>query len=127
MNKLPNELINNHIIPFTYNLKDKKHLIDIRSFVRDYNILENIYFTEYQSIVLLNDLHLFLFDSNKYIFSRFNRMKNKNNLEVCYHEIIFFKEKTINTERKIRLIWGLLTPIERTRFINKFIIEKYDI
>lgn len=127
MNKLPDELINNHIIPFTYNLKDKKHLIDIRSFVRDYNILENMYFTEYQSIVLLNDLHLFLFDSNKYIFSRFNRMKNKNNLEVCYYEIIFFKEKTINTERKIRLIWGLLTPIERTRFINKFIIEKYDI
>ena len=127
MNKLPDELINNHIMPFTYNLKDKKHLIDIRSFVRDYNILENIYFTEYQSIILLNDLHLFLFDSNKYIFARFNKMNGKNNLEVCYHEIIFFKENTVNTERKIRLIWGLLTPIERTRFINNFIIEKYDI
>ena len=127
MNKLPDELINNHIMPFTYNLKDKKHLIDIRSFVRDYNILENIYFTEYQSIILLNDLYLFLFDSKKYIFSRFNKMNGKNNLEVCYHEIIFFKENTVNTERKIRLIWGLLTPIERTQFINKFIIEKYDI
>lgn len=127
MDKLPDELINNNIMPFTYNLKDKKHLIDIRSFVRDYNILENIYFTEYQSITLLNDLHLFIFDSNNYIFSRFNRTNSKDNLEVCYHEIIFFKEKTVNTERKIRLIWGLLTPIERTRFINKFIIEKYDI
>ena len=54
-------------------------------------------------------------------------MKDKNKLEVCYHEIMFFKDNTINVERKIRLIWGILTPFERTKFINKFIIDKYDI
>lgn len=127
MNKLPEELINNHIMPFAYNIKDKHHLIDIRSFVRDYNILENLYFTDFESVILLNDLYLFLFESKKYIFSRFINMKGKNNLEICYHEIIFFKRNDVHTERKIRLIWGLLTPFERTQFINKFIIDKYDI
>ena len=38
-----------------------------------------------------------------------------------------FKDNKTNAERKIRLIWGLLTPFERTQFINKFIIDKYDI
>jgi hypothetical protein len=85
MNKLPDELINNHIMPFTYNLKDKKHLMDIRSFVTDYNIIENFYFTDYQTIHLLNDLEIFIYESNKYIFSRFKIMNGKNNLEVCYH------------------------------------------
>ena len=127
MNKLPEELINNHIMPFAYNIKDKHHLIDIRSFVRDYNILENLYFTDFESIILLNDLEIFIYESNKYIFSRFKIMNGKNNLEVCYHEIMFFKDNKTNAERKIRLIWGLLTPFERTQFINKFIIDKYDI
>jgi hypothetical protein len=127
MNKLPIDLIYNHIMPFTYQLQDKNHLLDIRSFVSDYNILEHLYFCDYSSIVLLNDLEIFIYESNKYIFSRFKIMEEKNNLEVCYHEIMFFKDNTINVERKIRLIWGILTPFERTKFINKFIIDKYDI
>ncbi len=127
MNKLPIDLIHNHIMPFTYQLQDKNHLLDIRSFVSDYNILEHLYFCDYSCIVLLNDLEIFIYESNKYIFSRFKIMKDKNKLEVCYHEIMFFKDNTINVERKIRLIWGILTPFERTKFINKFIIDKYDI
>lgn len=127
MNKLPIDLIHNHIMPFTYQLQDKNHLLDIRSFVSDYNILEHLYFCDYSSIVLLNDLEIFIYESNKYIFSRFKIMKDKNKLEVCYHEIMFFKDNTINVERKIRLIWGILIPFERTKFINKFIIDKYDI
>lgn len=127
MNKLPEDLIHNHIIPFTYQLQDKNHLLNIRSFVRDYNILEHLYFCDYSSIILLNDLQVFIYDSNKYIFSRFNKMKGKTKLQVCHYEILFFNNKTFFTERKIRLLWGLLTPIERTQFINKFIIEKFDI
>lgn len=127
MNKLPKDLIYNHIIPFTYQLQDKKHLMDIRSFVTDYNIIENFYFTDYQTINLLNDLEIFIYESNKYIFSRFKIMNGKNNLEVCYHEIMFFNDNRTNVERKIRLIWGILTPFERTSFINKYIIDKFDI
>jgi len=127
MNKLPIDLIQNHIMPFTYQLQDKKHLLNIRSFVSDYNILENFYFTDYQTIILLNDLEIFIYETNEYIFSRFISMNGKNIFEVRYHEIMYFKDNKTNTERKIRLIWGILTPFERTEFINKFIIDKYDI
>lgn len=127
MNKLPKDLIYNHIVPFTYQLQDKKLLLDIRSFVTDYNILEHLYFCDYSSIILLNDLQVFIYDSNKYIFSRFNKMKGKAKLQACHYEISFFNNKTFNTEMKVRLLWGLLTPFERTKFINKFIIDKFDI
>ena len=127
MNILPSDLIYNNIIPYTYALHDKRHLLNIRSFVGDYNILENFYFTDYKPIILLNDLEIFIYESNKFIFSRFNTMNGKSRLEVCYYEIMFFKDNNTNTERKIRLIWGILTPVERTQFINKRIIEKYDI
>lgn len=127
MNKLPKDLIYNHIVPFTYQLQDKKLLLDIRSFVSDYNILEHLYFCDYSSIILLNDLQIFIYDSNKYIFSRFNKMKCKTKLQVCRYEISFFNNKTFNTEMKVRLVWGLLTPFERTKFINRFIIDKFDI
>ena len=127
MNKLPKDLIYNHIVPFTYQLQDKNHLLDIRSFVSDYNILEHFYFCNYSSIILLNDLQIFIYDSNKYIFSRFKKMKNKTKLQVCKYEILFFNNKTDNTDRKVKLLWGILTPFERTCFINKFIIDKFDI
>ena len=127
MNKLPKDLIYNHIVPFTYQLQDKKLLLDIRSFVSDYNILEHLYFCDYSSIILLNDLQIFIYDSNKYIFSRFNKMKCNTKLQVCCYEISFFNNKTSNTEMKVRLLWGLLTPFERTKFINRFIIDKFDI
>ena len=127
MNKLPQEIICNQILPYTHRVKDKKLLLDIQSFIRDYNILEHVYYCEYASITLLYDLQMFVFNSNKYIFSRFNQMKNKNKIQVCHFEINFFKNNIHNTERKIKMIWGILTPTERTQFINKFIIDKFDI
>ena len=40
---------------------------------------------------------------------------------------MFFKDNANNTYRKVRQIWGLFTPFERTSFINKYIIDKFDI
>ena len=123
MNTLPEEIIINHILPYTYNVKNKDHLIDIRSFTSDLGVLENVYWFEFKNIKLLNDLEIFIYETNEYIFSRFISMNGKNILEVRYHEIMYFKDNKTNTERKIILIWGILTPVERTRFINKYIID----
>lgn len=115
MNTLPEEIIINHILPYTYNLKDRNHLMDIRSFTSDLGILENVYWFEFKNITLLNDLECFISELKRNIFlTDFKKSKSNSN---C------FINKTTKTNRKIRLIWGLLTPIERTRFINKYIID----
>lgn len=117
MNTLPEEIIINHILPYTYNLKDRNHLMDIRSFTSDLGILENVYWFEFKNITLLNDLECFISGLKRNIFASI--IKKNGNRNGCD----YFISKTRKINRKIRLIWGLLTPIERTRFINKYIID----
>ena len=127
MNTLPTDIIQNHIIPYTYNLHSKSHLFNLRSFVSDFGILENVYLYEYSIIILLNDLQLFINDNIENLFSRlYISHKNNENVFMDY-EIMFFKDNANNTYRKVRQIWGLFTPFERTSFINKYIIDKFDI
>ena len=123
MNTLPEEVIINHIVPFTYKLHEKSLLMDIRSFSIDLDILESMYFFDYHNIILLNDLQVFIFDLRIDVFSRIYKMKDKSKLDTCHHEISFFNKKTENTNGKIRTVWALLTPLERTRFINDYVIS----
>jgi len=95
LQKIPNEVIINHIIPFTYQTQHKDLLTDIISFKKDFDIIKNIYVFDYNLHILLNDLLLF-FDSEVPIF-----------LSIL--------------QPKIKKLWGLLTIIQRTRFINKYI------
>ena len=53
--RLPLDIIINHILPYTYNTKDREHVLDIRSFVRDYQFMESLFY-DYNEIIILNDL-----------------------------------------------------------------------
>jgi hypothetical protein len=105
ISNLPIELVN-HIITYTYNIQSKDLLLDIRSYIIDYSILENYYNVEYNGCILLYDLFLFC---NKGKFPLTNKFKNSINNH--------------SFDNKIRFLWGLLTPLERTRFINEYIID----
>ena len=95
--KLPFDTIINHILPYTYELKPKRLLKDIRSFYEDYDIIENFYFFDYNDLSLLVDLLIF---NKKSVYSKDN----------------FY------TIRKIRLLFGSMKPIQRTSFINRYVI-----
>jgi len=43
LTKIPNDIIINHIIPFTYEVQSKILLKDIQSFYKDYEIVINYY------------------------------------------------------------------------------------
>jgi len=134
IDRLPEDVIINHILPYTYKLQPIKFLNDIRSFVTDYSLIESIYMTQFNEIILLHDLLRFLYIniSPSYgienifdtVLRRHFCLKNKNEefliniVIICFHRNI-----DINIERKIKIIWGLLRPNERTQFINKYIIE----
>jgi hypothetical protein len=129
--KLPTEIIINHILPYTYEKQSPKLLNDIKSFYNDLNIIENYYYFEQNSSVLLNDIKHFINIPSSY--ERFEILHNNNNDDYKfirkyvlkkhkkYYKIILNYSNT-EIDRAIRKIIGLMTLIERTRFINKYII-----
>jgi hypothetical protein len=96
LQKIPTEILVNYIIPYTYQPQRKDLLKDIISFKKDFDIIKNIYTFDYNFQILLNDLLLF-WDTEK------------------GHTFLSI------THPRIKKLWGLLTIIQRTRFINKYI------
>ena len=58
--KLPENIINDNIIPYIYKFQDKSLLSDIRSFNKDYDLVDSIYSYSYKEVILLNDLNKFV-------------------------------------------------------------------
>ena len=137
MNKLiqrvPFDVLVNHIIPYTYERKPINHLLDIRSFSSDYKVLQNFIFYDYNEVIILNDLIRFcnnnvapIYDIDpKYeeLLRRHISFNNKSKLEIRQYVFSDFHKRLLsNTEVKIKFLWGLLTNIERTRFLNTYYI-----
>jgi hypothetical protein len=136
-NQLPKDIIREKIIPYTYNFVKKELLVDIRSFKKDYDLVDSIYSYSYKDVILLNDIEKCIrkIDNKntvhsimekvpyKPFFSRHFILKNKSlgYTSVCQKKF-FDSKKNINS--KIRLIWGLMTPSERTYFFNLYILDE---
>jgi hypothetical protein len=132
--KLPMDIIINHIMPYTYTPQFKSLLFDIRSFTADFNFVEDVYYTEYNGSVLICDLIKFCNNNiapvygidmkYEYILKRNYQLDRRTHREIV--EYIFIKVHSNlnhNTENKIKFLWGLMTPPERMRFIYKYIME----
>jgi hypothetical protein len=131
---LPFDVVTNHILPYTYLQQSKKLLADIRSFHMDYSFLENVYEYDYNYDVLFFDLLCFC---NKTRFPDYNmhedfglllkRLFTYTNYSYSGLNnavfIMFHRNASKNVIRKIRFLWGALRPVERTRFINRFVID----
>jgi hypothetical protein len=127
---IPEELVNNYIIPYTYEVKPKTLLLDIVTFQEDYNIIKNLYAFNYNYSILLHDLVYFC-NSNVYIrdsiMIKFKNILKRNfilsnytnkKLVLFVYEI-FYKNKIYKrTLPRIKFLWGLLSQRERTEFIN---------
>jgi len=132
VSRLPFDVIINHIIPYTYQCKDKQLLIDIRSYYNDLQLLENIYFIDFNDTIMINDLVRFCNNNVAPAYGiegKYERILRRNfNLsqkskEYIFHFIFSYFHNTLleDTNRKIKFLWGLLNPKERTRFINRLL------
>jgi len=134
LKRLPSEIIMTHIIPYTYSVQPAIHLHDIRSFKVEYDLLQNLFF-DYNEIIILNDLVQFC-NSNimpNYIISykyekimrRHFSFRNKTKYEINKFVFLNIHRKMLSfSERKIRFLFGLLTPDERSSFFNLYILEE---
>jgi hypothetical protein len=127
---IPEEIINNLIIPYTYEVKPKSLLLDILTFQEDYNIIKNLYAFSYNYSVLLYDLVRFC-NSNAYIHDSititFQNIVKRNivisnytNKKVTFliYEIFHENKRDNRILPRIKFLWGLLTQSERNEFIN---------
>lgn len=128
MRKLPEDVIINHIAPFTYRPQNRALLEDIRSYYTDVRFLENLYYTEFNDTILVYDIVRYcnsgltsngINPSFERILRRSPVLSNKSTTYiVSYILSSFVTSVTHNAVTKIKFLWTLLTPRERTGFIN---------
>jgi len=138
--KIPYDVIINNIIPYTYNPIPVELMIDIYSYKKDLNMIKNIYAFDYNYGVLFHDLLYYInyiidenyaVNGNDFIMPQCEKILRRNFMisKMNKIKIVTFVNKQLNVsinnetriERKINYLWGLMTPIERTRFINRII------
>jgi hypothetical protein len=133
LKKIPNDIIINDIIPYTYQKQSLSLLHDIRSYTREFQFVEDVYYTEYNPSVLICDLIRFCNNNIAPIYGieyKYELLLRRNYVlsMKCKTDIIHYVfqnvHKNLNhkTENKIKFIWGLLTTQERLDFIDEYIL-----
>lgn len=127
--ELPDE-IRDKIISYTYSPQPPELLLDIRSFVRDSNELMNLFYHDIDRDILLYCLLTFCnhntlpIYANITVIRRHICQRHKTEAEINrFVYVTFYKRMSSNNSRKVNWLWGLLTPLERARFMNKYIDE----
>ena len=145
MNRIPEDIIINHILPFTYRLQHKELLRDIKTYVEDFALVEQYYTDDFNTVFLLRDLITFCTKNSEVCMNITNKLTEIMRRHFSYKNIgdtvmfskahklphfcfVFIKASMMTNKTKLlvkrytRFLWGLLTAEERTRFINKFIL-----
>ena len=135
------------LLPYTYLPQSKELMADVRSYVSDYRIIENVYAVDYNDNILMTDLVNFCVNKDFSLEQR--RMlghlsavdiylqtgyftSNVTNRPFMFRQAAVFNQyigswnvdtNMDNDQRRARLIWGLLTREQRTQFINEYILH----
>lgn len=127
---LPNE-VQHKIIAYSYQSQSEALLRDIRSFNIDLDIVKDMYFIHYNIYILHYDLCEFC-NKIKKNSSYFHDLACIKSLDFDSYCHMLFRSQEIpkrarygkerETYRKVREIWGALSPELRTRFINDYIL-----
>ncbi len=140
MKKIPYYVIHRCIIPYTYELQPRRLLVDIRSFVNDYAMLENTYLLLYNSRILFNDLIFYCNGNMRDLTNIYDLTSiSQKYLDILRRHVAFHCKSQDDINSRIldgrysirpyqylsrsRFLWGLLTPFERSEFINEYLLN----
>jgi len=110
------------ILPYTYLPQSKELMSDVRSYVSDYRIIENVYAFDYNDNILMTDLVNFCVNKD-FSLQRRRLLGNLSAVDMYLQTGYFPDTNMDNHVRRARLIWGLLTREQRTQFINEYILH----
>lgn len=105
---LPQDVIINHIAPYTYLSKPENLMLDIRTFISDYQLIEDYYLTVLNERILLHDLIL-------YFRKRFGTDKIRSIYKQNFH-------RNPDVYTKNRILLAKMSPTDRCLFINDYIL-----
>jgi hypothetical protein len=118
---VPELLVQQCILPYTYLPQPRELLADIRSFVVDYRIVSNVYSFDFNDEILMTDLVNFCM-VQYFTSQQYKLISNMPAIDMYLQTEYYSNNNVENRTRISRLIWGLLTIEERTRFINQYIL-----
>ena len=126
--KIPYAVIQRHIIPYTYLSQSKQLLRDIRSYTQDYNIIMSYYGTQYNDNILIADILFYYKLPIRLVTVLMRHIMYQNCDPSDIYTLIIstyysYNTKSVSVGRIIRNILGLMSPEERTGFINKYILS----
>lgn len=143
--KIDNNIVINDLLPYTYNTQPAALLNDIRSFKNDLTLVWDHYMCQnyHTNAIRSNNLKSYLFFLSHDLYN-FCIITTASNIKLmsyvisignevggfCRTDLTLYNHKKINHSntndfytRYIRLLWGILTPMERTKFINEYILD----
>lgn len=120
--RIPQDILREHIMPYTYKKQCSSLLLDIKSFRYDYGLIEDLYCTQFNASICLRDLINFCNNGEELIINEETQLI-ETILRRSYQIIPIIKMLSNPKWRYCKYIIGLLTPSERTQFINMYIID----
>ena len=128
--EIPQDILREKVMPYTYQCQPKELMLDVRSFCSDYAIVEDMYTLHYNCAVFINDLLEFLNGGVNIHLMVSQQLQSFLQRNINARKLVLEDMHTLVTQmthcvrqRHCRTLWGLMTPIERTRFINKYVLE----
>jgi len=111
-------------MPYTYRKQSPQMLYDIHNYYTDYALVDEYYSHNYNHYMWLVDIVSFFKKDVDKILHRHVYYKDQDDsalIGIVFD--LYYKNLGRDVERKVRFLWGLLLPIERTRFINTILLE----
>lgn len=135
IHKTNEKIVTENIHPYAYQCISKELSRDIRSYCSDIKLIDHMYNYYQRPSILYTDLMYYLNNTHTlekinmpaffYIIRRFYPNKELTDKEVAelYYKLCYYGSDENILCNRIRLIVGMLSPEERTDFINRYLLS----